>query len=152
MPQLPNVEQHLTPTQMGERILAFMSANYLTDLVEFAEGVVGIPAETFRSWIYDKVEPETLPVKPMLVCSEALGTNAEYLACMTDDPRPGVQLTYDEGVLLQTFRDIASEHGQQRLLRVARELATAHPAQPNQNSPFTKVPLRLGRHGPANEM
>lgn len=135
------------PTPMGERILAFMSANYVTDMEEFAEGLIGIAADDLFAWIYDDVDPETLPVKPLLLCAEALGTNAEYLICMSDDPRPGQLLTYDENVILQAFRD-ADEAGRQRLVHEAIEVART--AAPSSGSPYPTVRVRR-RPPPANE-
>lgn len=135
------------PTPMGERILAFMSANYVTDMEEFAEGLLGIAAGDLYVWIYDDVDPETLPVKPMLLCAEALGTNAEYLICVSDDPRPGQLLTYDENVILQAFRD-ANDEGRQQLVRDAIEIART--AAPSSGSPFPTVPVGR-RPPPANE-
>lgn len=137
------------PTPMGERLLAFMSANYVKDLEEFAEGLVGVPLATLLSWIYGPVDPETIPVKPLLVCADALGTNIEYLACISDDPRPRVPLTYDENVLLQAFRDAEAE-GQSRLMKAALEIAAGSPARPHSASPYPNVPVRR-RIPPANE-
>lgn len=136
------------PTPMGERILAFMSANYVTDMEEFAEGLLGIAADELYAWIYDDVEPETLPVRPMLLCAEALGTNAEYLICASDDPRPGHLLTYDENVILQAYRD-ADDEGRQQLVRDAIEVART--AAPSSASPYPTVPVRRGPP-PANEI
>jgi hypothetical protein len=140
------------PNQVGERVLAFMSANYITDFDEFAEGVVGIPASTFRHWLFNhKIEPQALPVGPMLLCADALGTNPEYLTCMSDDPRPGVMLSYDEGVLLQMYRDIALPRARAELIARAEELMAAHPMPPNTASPFTRAPIRRQKP-PANEV
>lgn len=142
-------QRHQQATPMGERILAFMSANYITDLAEFAEGVVGVPRATLESWIFDALDPEALPVKPILLCAEALGTNAEYLTGMSDDPRPWTTLTYDENVLLQSFRDIKDPRVRDRVLRRAATRAAESRPRPHQNLPFPQLPPRL--EPPANE-
>lgn len=139
----------LEPTPMGERILAFMNANCITNMEEFAEGILGIPVRAFRSWLYERVDPESLPVKPIVLCADALGTNAEYLTCMSDDPRPGVMLTYDESVLLQSFRDIWDPKVRESLLREAYRLSATSQRPAHHNSPFPGATRRRGP--PANE-
>lgn len=137
------------PTPMGERILAFMSANYVKDFEEFAEGLLAVPVNTLMAWIYDELDPETLPIRPMLLLADALGTNAEYLTCMSDDPRPGFELTYDESVLLQAFRD-ADLAGREVLMRAALEIAARNPAgHASGASPYPRAPRRPP---PANEV
>lgn len=142
------------PTPMGERILAFMQANYITDMQEFAEGVLGIPHEEFMAWIYDPdVSPESLPVRPVLLCAEALSTNAEYLTCMTDDPRPGVALTYDEYVLLTAYNDVGDKAVRERMITSALEIAEQYPrpgAKATTRSPFPRAG-GTRRKPPANE-
>lgn len=129
------------PSAIGERLLAFMSANYITDVKEFAEGLLGVPYDVFLGWIYGSVDPEEIPAKPMLLCAEILGTSAEYLTCLSNDPRRGHELTYDESVIIQAFRD-ASRPGRQKLLRDALEIAGTGSARPQPGSPFPSLPLR----------
>mgnify|MGYP006921740449 FL=1 len=126
-----------------------MSANYITDIDEFAETIVGVPADEFRSWIFDSVDPDSLPVKPVLLCAEALGTNAEYLLCISDDPRPGEMLNYDESVILFAFRAITDSAVRARLLQEVEGLAARFSSSPSPNQPFPRAPIR--RRPPANE-
>lgn len=137
------------PTQMGERILAFMSANYITDVKEFAEGLIGVPYDTFLSWIYGAVAPDTVLAKPILLCAEILGTSPEYLICLSDDPRRGLELTYDESLIVQAFRD-ANRPGRQKLLQAAFEIAGTGSARPQPASPFPSLPLRRPPPGKEN--
>lgn len=137
---------------MGQRILAFMQANNIHDLQEFAEGVLGIPPGAFEDFLYVAADVDSLPLRPMLLMSEALGTNVEFLTCLSDDPRPGVMLTYDEHVLLQCWRDLGVSPARARLLEMAQRLVgeMGAAAKPNRDSPFPHLPVR--RRPPANEM
>lgn len=129
------------PTPMGFRILAFMKANAIRDKADFAEGLLGITRDDFDSWIYGPTTPETVPAKPVLLCAEAFTTNAQYLLCMSDDPRMENALTYDEGVLLQAFRDIGDPDERDDLVQAALERVPHGRALPSAASPFPGIPI-----------
>lgn len=104
------------PTTMGERIMAFMAANNITNRAQFAEGVLGISKQRFYKWLF--VPLSDVEAKPLLRCAEILGTNPEYLLGVSDDPRPGLSLSLREYQLVEAYR-VLSATDRDRLLQTA---------------------------------
>lgn len=129
-----------TPTEMGRRILGFMGAYQITNHADFAENVLGISRQRFHAWLYKPISPENVAAQPILKCAEALGTNAEYLLCITDDPRAETSLTYMESQLVQAFRDLADDTDRERLLAIAADWVARASSPPSSSAPF-RVPL-----------
>lgn len=123
------------PTAMGERILLFMKANNITNNAQFAEGVLGISRQTFHAWLYKEMNPDKISAKPLLLCAEALSTNAEYLLGISDDPRSEHHLSYREAQLVDAFR-VLSEKDQDRLLRTAADWVGDAAQVPSTAAPF----------------
>lgn len=124
-----------TPTKMGERILTFMKANGITNHASFAESVLGVSRQSFHSWIYKPINPEKVAARPLLMCADALNTNPEYLLCISDDPRPGMALTFEEANLVQAFRALSAvDRG--RLLKNAADWLSESQAPATSAAPF----------------
>jgi hypothetical protein len=123
------------PTPMGARILAFMHANGIDNRAQFAEGVLGVSRQRFHGWLYNKIDPALIPAKPLLLCAEALGTNAEYLLGLTDDPRVETSLDHLEAQLIQAFRDMP-EPDRDRLLSIAASWVNQSPTPATASAPF----------------
>jgi transcriptional regulator with XRE-family HTH domain len=137
-PQQPSSK----PTLMGERIIAFMVANNVVNHDEFAEGILGISVQQFKSWLYEA--QETVDAKPLLRCADALNTNAEYLLGESDDPRPQRALEWPEHQLLQAFRDLNPD--QQELLLTTATAWHLQLKTPSTAHPFlAAVPVRTGK-------
>lgn len=126
------------PTPMGARILTFMQANGIENRAQFAEGVLGISRQRFHGWLYNKIDPALIPAKPLLLCAEALGTNAEYLLGLTDDPRVETSLDHLEAQLVQAFRDMP-EPDRDRLLSIAASWVGASGAKATTAAPFRSL-------------
>lgn len=112
-----------------------MAANHITNKAQFAEGVLGISRQTFQAWLYKEINPEKVSAKPLLLCAEALGTNAEYLLGVTDDPRVEHSLSYREAQLVEAFR-VLSDKDRDRLLRMATEWVGESVQQASTAAPF----------------
>jgi hypothetical protein len=127
------------PTKMGARILDFMKVNGIRNRAQFAEGVLGISRQRFHGWLYNEMDPALLPAKPILLCAEALTTNAEYLLGISDDPRVETPLTYPEAQLVQAFRDL-SETDRERLLSIAADWVGQSKDKATASAPFRSLP------------
>jgi hypothetical protein len=132
----PRVGGEPEPTEMGRRILGFMGAYRITNHADFAENVLGISRQRFHAWLYKKIDPENIAAQPILKCAEALGTNAEFLLCITDDPRAETSLTYQEHVLVQAFRDLSNDNDRERLLSIAAGWVAQATTTPSTSAPF----------------
>lgn len=144
MPRKPQLEldnPNKAPTGMGRRILALMKANGISSWAPFAEQVLGISRQRFYSWIYKEMDPANVAAQPILRCAEMLGTNAEYLLGMSDDPRPESALTYEEAQLVQAFRDFSHEGDRERLLSIAADWVAKSGRAPSASAPFRHPPL-----------
>lgn len=108
------------PTEMGRRILAFMTANQLENKAHFAEKVLGISRQTFHAWLYREMDAGKIAARPILQCADALSTNPEYLLCITNDPRPAAALAVDEDRLLDAFRTM-DDSDRDKLLSIAAD-------------------------------
>lgn len=125
------------PTEMGRRILAFMTANNVSNRAQFAEGVLGISRQRFHAWLFRPIE--AVEAKPLLVCAEALGTNAEYLLGVSDDPRPEYALDYREAQLVDAYR-VLSDKDKERLLKNAADWVGETEGPRSVGAPFNRPP------------
>lgn len=124
---------------MGKRIIAFMTANNFRNRSHFAEGVIGISKQRFHQWLYKPMDPSNVGARPILLCAEALGTNAEYLLCLSDDPRAEASLTYEEAQLVQAYRDLPPDD-QAKLLAIAADWVARAATKPSTSAPFRLMP------------
>lgn len=127
-----------TPTEMGSRIIALMTANNVSNRASFAEGVLGISRQRFHKWLYTTMRD--VEAQPILRCADALSTNAEYLLGISDDPRPAFALEYREAQLLQAFRTM-SETDQDRILQTASAWVGATITPATASAPFRHAPI-----------
>lgn len=126
------------PTEMGRRIRTLMTANNITNQAQFAEGVLGISRQRFHAWLHKELRD--VEAKPILRCAEALSTNAEYLLCISDDPRPTHAVSYREAQLIEAFR-VLSETDQDRLLKNATDWIGQTESARTSAAPFRHRPL-----------
>lgn len=87
-------------TLMGRRINQFLVTNNVQNVARFAEGTVGISKQVFNAWLRKPMDPTKVAAGPILLLAEALGTNAEYLMGIVDDPRPPNDLSMEESTLV----------------------------------------------------
>lgn len=113
----------------------FMTANNVTNHADFAERTLGISRQTFHAWLFKPINPKNVGAVPILRCAELLGTNAEYLLCVHDDPRPEMALEMREFELLQSFR-VLGETDQDALLKTIAAWVGRAEAAPSVAAPF----------------
>jgi hypothetical protein len=128
---------------MGRRILELMAFYQIKNHAQFAEGVLGVSRQLFHAWLYNPMNPDKIGAKPVLLCAEALGTNAEYLLCISDDPRPETSLSIEEAQMVQAMRDLADPAEIDKLLTIAADWVSRSGKAKTAADPFRVRPPRL---------